>query len=86
LRIKLKQLETETAPGIVIRNLHVLEWNPGNGKWYPINYKAVVPAKENEEFLAAYREAMDRVLEGQTVELGADYNRDHKTLIVFHLN
>jgi hypothetical protein len=70
LRIKLKQLERETAPGIVVRNLHVLEWNPANGKWYPTNYRNVVPAKENKEFLAAYREAMNRILEGQTFLVG----------------
>jgi hypothetical protein len=62
----------------------ILEWAIGNGKkWYPINYRRVTPhCMTDEAFLEAYRQAMNRVLKGETVEVTAELVSSPLALII----
>jgi hypothetical protein len=81
--VKLRRKSVVIGNGQKINSCFVLEWSPGNGKWYPINYRGVTPhCMTDEAFLEAYRDAMNRVLKGETVEVTAEYTPEPKVLLV----
>jgi len=94
--ISVKRLRTGSAQRILLRRKtrvigtgqrlashFLLEWSPCNGKWYPINYRNVEPkSMDNRDFLERYREAMNRVLAGETVSLEAEYLPERKLLLI----
>jgi len=86
MRVLLRRKTVVIGTGQRIPHRWLFEWNPRNGRWYSINSRNIVPATlSNPEFTAAYRDAMNRILKGGVVEVAADYNRDHKTLLVFNI-
>jgi len=58
----------------------LLEWQPiGATEWYPINEKNVVPhpfLRRNLSEMQKYREAMNRINQGETVEFDAVYRHE----------
>jgi len=64
----------------------LLEWQPKGGtEWYPINENNVVPApilRRNLSKMQKYREARERINQGETIEFDAVYKRDYKQLFV----
>jgi len=58
------------------QNLHwLLRWSPNGRKWYLINDRQVCPIAmgHGPNAYAAFREAINRVYEGQIVEFDACY-------------
>ena len=62
------------------------EWQPiGATEWYPINENNVVPApilRRNLPEMQKYREARERINQGETIEFDAVYKRDYKQLFI----
>jgi len=80
-RIRLRRKTTIIGTGQRIPSLYLLEWSPG-GRWYRINYHHVRPCSMTDPFISAYRDAMNRVLDGKTVEVQAEYTPEPRTLLV----
>jgi hypothetical protein len=70
----------------------LLEWNGGNGKWYPINRDNILvepdsssedPFDQNPLVRFEYwRKAYKKILNGQTEVFSGEYDREKKTLII----
>jgi hypothetical protein len=65
----------------------LLEWNGGNGKWYPINSKNVKPqpdlsVEDPFEVLAYWRKAVSKMVAGAIEVFNGEYDREKKILIV----
>jgi len=65
----------------------LLEWNPGNGKWYLINRRNVKPQPDltvNDPFevFAYWRKAMSKMVAGAIEVFSGEYDREKKTLII----
>jgi len=81
-RIRLRRKTTIIGTGQRIPSLYLLEWSPG-GKWYPINYNDVVPRFLSDgAYIDSFRDAKNRVLAGETVEVTAEYVPERKILII----
>ena len=60
----------------------LFEWRPANngGIWRHINQNKVAPKQSNPDFMFTYREALNRVLKGETVRVNADF--EHGRLLI----
>jgi len=65
----------------------LLEWNGGNGKWYPINSKNVKPqpdltVEDPFEVFAYWRKAMSKIVAGHIEVFNGEYDKENKILTV----
>jgi len=65
----------------------LLEWNPGNGKWYLINRRNVKPQPDLTvddpfEVYAYWRKAMDKMVAGHIEVFIGEYDVEKKILLV----
>jgi hypothetical protein len=72
MKIKLRRKTKLLGNGQTVNSSYILEWNPYNGTWYPINERKVMPDFSSTD-LEKYRTKMNRVYAGETVELRASY-------------
>jgi len=83
VQVSLRRKTTVIGTGQRVPSLFLFEWNPGNGKWYSINERSVMPKSLLDPvFVARYRDTMNRVLRGETVTVQAEYVPEHKMLLV----
>ena len=91
--VKIRKKKTDPHP-----EWRVFEWNPGNGKWYPITRKGIYfsynggqPTQlfsfrdhgvKASELNAKIRIIMNSLLNGQTVTVNACYDRNEKKLVI----
>jgi hypothetical protein len=80
MKIKLRRKQKVLGNGQTVNSHYILEWNPYNGTWYPINEKKVSPSLYAD--ITAYRNKMNRVIKGETVEFRAEYRYPEKMLEV----
>jgi len=63
----------------------LLEWNPGNGRWYPINSKNVKPTPDLSvddpfEVFAYFRKAMGKIIQGFVEVFNGEYDGEILTV------
>jgi len=86
MKVLLRRKTSTVGSGQEIPSHYVLEWNPQNGRWYPINYRNIHPSRlQDPKFSSRYRGAINRVLRGDTITVGANYDRENKTLLIFEV-
>ena len=77
--MKIKIRRKTRSKNSFVEPLHIYEWSVDGGKfWFPINEQNIRPywkLRRNLLAMEIYRKLMNKVAEGETIEVSADYEK-----------